>query len=359
HWIPRGLPGEGHLLVFNNGNGRPGGNYSSVDELALPVDAQGRYARKPGAAYGPDKPVWSYSAPKKDDFYSSFISGTQRLPNGNTLICSGANGTIFEVTPSKEVVWKYVNPSKRDMAVGPIAPPGQILSPVEGELLGVSTGQRMQLDALQKDINARLDKLLTAEQTKQLAERGRAGIDGFTPPSRPGQIMAAPEQDRLKLTGEQKKDLASLQKIVDERFDKVLTPAQRKQLKGVFASAGPPPGRPGPAGPGNPAHPGKIFSATQQDALKLSPGQRKRLEEIQKEIDTRLATLLTEEQKKQLQAMQQGAVAVPAGPGRGPPGGTPLFRAYRYPINYPGFAGKKWAPGKSLEELQKEPEKKG
>ena len=39
-----------------------------------------------------------------------FISGRQRLPNGNTLICSGANGTLFEVTPEKEIVWKYVNP---------------------------------------------------------------------------------------------------------------------------------------------------------------------------------------------------------------------------------------------------------
>ena len=25
HWIPKGYPGEGHILVFNNGNGRPGG----------------------------------------------------------------------------------------------------------------------------------------------------------------------------------------------------------------------------------------------------------------------------------------------------------------------------------------------
>jgi hypothetical protein len=71
--------------------------------------------------------------------------------------------------------------------------------------------------------------------------------------------------------------------------------------------------------------------------------------------------LLTEEQKGQLRSMQRGAVAAAAGPGRsGPPGGTPLFRAYRYTINHPAFAGKKWTAGKSLEELQaQEPEKKG
>jgi hypothetical protein len=347
HWIPKGHPGEGNLLVFNNGSGRPGNAaYSSVDELALPVDADGRYAHKPGTAYGPDKPVWSYTAPKKEEFYSSFISGAQRLLNGNTLICSGANGTIFEVTPGKEVVWKYVNPSKGGRALGPVAPPGQVLSPIAGELLGVSPGQRAQLDALQKDVNARLDKLLTADQKKRLTERGTDPA----PFSRPGQVMPNPQQDRLTLTDDQKKDLASLQKVVDEQFDKVLTPAQRQQLKSAFPTAGPRPA-PGPAA-GNPAHPGKIFSAAQQDTLKLSPEQKKRLEEIQKEIDARLATLLTDEQQRQLQAMQRAAPPGPGGPGGGPRGGAPIFRAFRYPTNHPAFAGRKWPAGKTVEELQ-------
>jgi hypothetical protein len=354
HWIARGLPGQGHLLVFNNGSGRPGGNYSSVDELVLPVDAQGRYTSKPGTAFGPDKSVWSYSAPKKSDFYSSFISGTQRLPNGNTLICSGANGTIFEVTPDKEIVWKYVNPSKREMPSGALAPPGQVLSPIAGELLGVSPGQRTRIDALQKDIDAHLDKLLTLDQKKQLAQRAQGtDLAGFSPTAQPGQIIRATDQDRLKFTDDQKKDLAALQKIVDERFDKVLTRAQSKQIRSVFAPFGPTPGRPAPGGAAGAAHPGKIFSAAQQETLKLSTQQKQRLQEIQKEIDTKLATLLTEAQKMQLQAMQQGPLPVPGGPGRtSPPSGAPVFRVYRYPIDYPGFAGKKWAPGINLEDLQ-------
>ncbi len=109
HWISKGLPGAGHALVFNNGSGRPGGNFSSADEFILPVDGQGKYA------FGADKKevtkaLWSYSAPDRKDFYSSYISGAQRLPNGNTLICSGADGIFFEVTADKEMVWKYVNP---------------------------------------------------------------------------------------------------------------------------------------------------------------------------------------------------------------------------------------------------------
>ena len=148
--------------------------------------------------------------------------------------------------------------------------------------------------------------------------------------------MAGPEQDRLKLTDDQKKDVLALQKAVDGRFDRVLTAAQKKQIKSVFAPHGPPPGGPGP---GDPQQPGKIFSPAQQDTLKLSAGQKKRLEEIQKEIDARLETLLTEDQKKQLQAMQRRPAA--GGPGgSGPPGGRPLFRALRYATSFPGFAGK-------------------
>src|SRR5262249_26967588 len=121
-WIPKGCPGEGHVLVFNNGMRRTGGAYSSVDEVVLPVDAKGRYEYTKGKSFEPEKAVWSYSAPKKTDFYAPFISGAERLPNGDTLICSGTNGTIFEVTPKDEVVWKYVNPEKGSFGFG--GPPG-------------------------------------------------------------------------------------------------------------------------------------------------------------------------------------------------------------------------------------------
>ncbi|MDE0823203.1 MAG: hypothetical protein OSB07_04425, partial [Dehalococcoidia bacterium] len=29
---------------------------------------------------------------------------------GNTLICEGAPGRVFEVTPSGEIVWEYISP---------------------------------------------------------------------------------------------------------------------------------------------------------------------------------------------------------------------------------------------------------
>jgi len=109
-WISAGLPGAGNMLVFNNGLHRPGGNHSSVEEVVLPVNSEGHYVREGKDAYGPKEPVWSYTAPEPSDFYSMYVSGAQRLSSGNTLICAGQTATVFEVTPDKEVVWRYLCP---------------------------------------------------------------------------------------------------------------------------------------------------------------------------------------------------------------------------------------------------------
>jgi hypothetical protein len=54
--------------------------------------------------------VWKYQETIPTSFYSPRISNAQRLPNGNTLICEGVFGRVFEVTPEGAVVWEYVNP---------------------------------------------------------------------------------------------------------------------------------------------------------------------------------------------------------------------------------------------------------
>ncbi len=110
-WIPDGAPGAGHLTIFNNGYER---GWSSIEEIVPPLDADGRYVLASGQAYGPQKPLWHYEAKNRTDFFSSEISGAQRLPNGNTLICAGVVGHLFEVAPSGEVVWQYVNPMVRN-----------------------------------------------------------------------------------------------------------------------------------------------------------------------------------------------------------------------------------------------------
>jgi hypothetical protein len=111
HWIEEGRPGAGNILLFNNGTGRPGGNASSADEIVLPTpDSSGNYPMGSNGRWGPEKPTWSYMTPNPTDWYSQFISGAQRQPNGTTLICGGWLGTTFEVTPNKEVIWEYQNP---------------------------------------------------------------------------------------------------------------------------------------------------------------------------------------------------------------------------------------------------------
>jgi len=107
NWIDSGYPGEGNILIFNNGNGRPvtDDNYSSIEEITPPIDDDGNYSLTTGSAYEPAETTWSYEI--DSTYYSSKISGAQRLPNGNTLICSGENGYFFEVDSSKNIAWEY------------------------------------------------------------------------------------------------------------------------------------------------------------------------------------------------------------------------------------------------------------
>tara|TARA_R110002126_G_scaffold64513_13_gene165238 strand:- start:30250 stop:31815 length:1566 start_codon:yes stop_codon:yes gene_type:complete len=96
------------VLVFNNGNGRPKGNRSSADEIAIPMTDAGLVAALgPDEAMVPTDVTWSHMMKRR--MYSHFISGAQRLPNGNTLICSGENGRLVEVTMDGQIAWYYQN----------------------------------------------------------------------------------------------------------------------------------------------------------------------------------------------------------------------------------------------------------
>lgn len=105
HLIPRGLPGEGNLLVFDNGG-------SSGYGTASPIAPQGvnTLARATSRVIEVDpvsmKRVWMYNGA---GFFSTNISGAQRLANGNTLITEGAGGRVFEVTPESRIVWEFIN----------------------------------------------------------------------------------------------------------------------------------------------------------------------------------------------------------------------------------------------------------
>jgi hypothetical protein len=74
----------------------------------------------------------------------------------------------------------------------------------------------------------------------------------------------------------------------------------------------------GPGGPGGPPAIGQVLPGFLQDRLNLTAAQKEQVAELQKEVDSKLANILTDEQKKTLQEMRE------RGPGRGgPPGGRP------------------------------------
>jgi hypothetical protein len=54
--------------------------------------------------------VWIYGAKSNLAFFSHIGSSSQRLPNGNTLICSDTSGHFFEITAAGDLVWEYINP---------------------------------------------------------------------------------------------------------------------------------------------------------------------------------------------------------------------------------------------------------
>lgn len=81
---------------------------------------------------------------------------------------------------------------------------------------------------------------------------GGPGVPGsFGGFPQPGQIMPAFLQERLKLTAEQKQEFEQLQKEVDAKIEKILTDDQKKQLK-ELRERGPGGFGPGGFGPGGP-----------------------------------------------------------------------------------------------------------
>jgi hypothetical protein len=136
-WIRKGLPGAGHIMVFNNGQylfqRTP---QSSILEIDPFLDADGRtaalFVNPPDAGYRREtydkdthnlprliskQVVWTYRSVNSHGFFSHIGSSGQRLSNGNTFICSDTEGHLFEVTSDGRLAWEYINPVTRDGAV--------------------------------------------------------------------------------------------------------------------------------------------------------------------------------------------------------------------------------------------------
>jgi hypothetical protein len=105
HLIPRGLPGAGNMLVFDNGGAAGYGGTATTGEPNRYSRAYSRVLEFDPVSF---EKVWEYGAAAGEEhFFSHYISNAQRLPNGNTLIAIGNETRIIEVTPNKSVVWEY------------------------------------------------------------------------------------------------------------------------------------------------------------------------------------------------------------------------------------------------------------
>ena len=117
NWINNDFIGGGQIIFYNNQSGiAEGEDYSTANSIEPPVDENGIYTYN-GGAFGPSDYAWTYKANNPTDFYSSIISGAERLENGNTMICEGVPGRFFEVDIDGNIVWEYVNPMKNGGAM--------------------------------------------------------------------------------------------------------------------------------------------------------------------------------------------------------------------------------------------------
>jgi len=95
---------NGNVLIFDNGSHRKEEALST--SRVIEVDPR------------TSEIVWEYRDAPAFNFFSPYISGACRLPNGNTLITEGNLGRMFQVTSEGQVVWEYICPYFPENPIG-------------------------------------------------------------------------------------------------------------------------------------------------------------------------------------------------------------------------------------------------
>ncbi len=140
---------------------------------------------------------------------------------------------------------------------------------------------------------------------------GRGGRGGFG-----GGFGAPPDPEMVKKQqGLRKEAMDSVVKLLNGEQKTTLEDLTGKPFELTFQNFGGGRGGFGGGGFGGFARPGTVMATGVQDQLKLSAEQKTKLADLQKDVDEKLAKILTEDQNKQLKEMQ-------AGGGRGGRGGN-------------------------------------
>jgi hypothetical protein len=85
---------NGNIQMMDNGTRREGLPFSRVIEVNPETN----------------EVVWQFQTNPPFAFFSPNVSSAERLPNGNTLVCEGISGRVFETTLRGEIVWEWHNP---------------------------------------------------------------------------------------------------------------------------------------------------------------------------------------------------------------------------------------------------------
>ncbi len=173
---------------------------------------------------------------------------------------------------------------------------GMFNKEVVQKALKLSDEQKDKIDDINKELQKDLRDLTPG------GRGGRGGFGGFDP-------EAVTKRQEL-----QKEAMASIRKVLKDDQKATLKDLTGEPFELRFGGFG----GGGFGGFGGFGQPGKVLSPFTQDQLKLTADQKKELEDLQKEVDARLAKILDDAQKKQLKDMQQG----PGGRG-GPPAKPP------------------------------------
>jgi hypothetical protein len=100
HWVPKNTPNHPNSLAGYNNHGGSNGK-TCIDIFDPPYNGY-TYTWTPGTAYTPATYNWRHTYSGN---YSPDNGNSQQLPNGNTLICIGMSGYIYEIDSNKTTIW--------------------------------------------------------------------------------------------------------------------------------------------------------------------------------------------------------------------------------------------------------------
>jgi len=157
-----------------------------------------------------------------------------------------------------------------------------------GALLSETAVEKLKLTAEQKERFGRFDEEFKEKQKANGAKLREA--------------FESKDREKMKAAFESMR--ADSEKLRGEYLTKVegfLTDDQKKTFAEVKNDRG---GRPGFAGPGGPGS-AQVLPPFLQERLKLTDEQKQKIEALQKEVESKVSSILTDEQRKQLEELRK------------------------------------------------------